>query len=89
LPIASTSVRTSPRETPRTAASGQRSPKRPWVAAEPNGGTLFDHACRLGFERIVSKRRDAPYRSGRSGTWLKVKNREHPAMSRDWEDRFS
>src|SRR5215831_20595366 len=47
------------------------------------------HACRLGFEGIVSKRRDAPYRSGRSGTWLKVKNREHPAMSRDWEDRFS
>jgi len=54
-----------------------------------HGGTVFDHACRLGFEGIVSKRRDAPYRSGRSGTWLKVKNREHPAMSRDWEDRFS
>ena len=53
------------------------------------GGTVFDHACRLGLEGIVSKRRDAPYRSGRSGTWLKVKNREHPAMSRDWEDRFS
>ena len=40
---------------------------------------VFDHACRLGLEGIVSKRRDAPYRSGRSGTWLKVKNREHPA----------
>jgi ATP-dependent DNA ligase len=25
-------------------------------------------------ERIVSKRRDARYRSGRSLTWLKVKN---------------
>ena len=53
-----------------------------------HGGTVFDHACRLGLEGIVSKRRDAPYRSGRSGTWLKVKNREHRAMAREWEDRF-
>jgi ATP-dependent DNA ligase len=26
-----------------------------------DGGTVFDHACRLGLEGIVSKRRDAPY----------------------------
>ena len=48
----------------------------------------FDSPCWLGLAGIVSKRRDAPYRSDRSGTWLKVKNREHPAMAREWEDRF-
>jgi ATP-dependent DNA ligase len=32
-----------------------------------------------------SKRRDMPYQHGRSRAWLKVKNREHPAMYRDWE----
>jgi hypothetical protein len=26
-----------------------------------------------------------PYQQGRSRTWLKVKNREHPAMQREWE----
>jgi bifunctional non-homologous end joining protein LigD len=28
--------------------------------------TVFRHACKLGLEGIVSKRRDSPYRSGRS-----------------------
>jgi ATP-dependent DNA ligase len=43
---------------------------------------MFAHACKLGLEGIVSKRRAAPYRSGRSKAWLKVKNRESPAMRR-------
>jgi bifunctional non-homologous end joining protein LigD len=30
----------------------------------------------------VSKRRDRPYQSGRSKHWLKIKNRQNPAMSR-------
>lgn len=30
-------------------------------------------ACRMGLEGIVAKRQDAPYRSGPSKTWLKVK----------------
>ncbi|MEO8452577.1 MAG: non-homologous end-joining DNA ligase [Gemmatimonadota bacterium] len=30
-------------------------------------------ACRQGLEGILAKRRDAPYRSGRSDSWLKVK----------------
>jgi bifunctional non-homologous end joining protein LigD len=30
-------------------------------------------ACRRGLEGIISKRRDAPYRGGRVGSWLKVK----------------
>ena len=36
---------------------------------------LIAAACRMGLEGIVSKRRDAPYRSGRSETWLKAKCR--------------
>jgi bifunctional non-homologous end joining protein LigD len=47
-----------------------------------DGAPVFRHACKLGLEGIVSKRRDAPYRSGRSKTWLKVKNPESPAMQR-------
>jgi bifunctional non-homologous end joining protein LigD len=37
------------------------------------GAEFFAHACRLGLEGIVSKRRDAPYRSTRGADWLKVK----------------
>ena len=43
---------------------------------------MFEHACRMGLEGIVSKRRDAPYRSGRSKMWLKTKNPNSPAMRR-------
>lgn len=37
------------------------------------GDVVFDHACRLGLEGIVSKLKTAPYRSGRSKSWLKTK----------------
>ena len=37
------------------------------------GDVVFDHACRLGLEGIVSKLKMAPYRSGRSKSWLKTK----------------
>jgi bifunctional non-homologous end joining protein LigD len=36
----------------------------------------------MGLEGLVSKRRDRPYRAGRSKAWLKIKNRRHPAMGR-------
>ena len=36
----------------------------------------------VGLEGIVSKRLTAPYRSGRSSDWLKVKNPDSPAMVR-------
>jgi bifunctional non-homologous end joining protein LigD len=55
---------------------------------EQPGHAVFAHACLLGLEGIVSKRRDAPYRHGRCRTWLKVKNPESPAALRVWEDRF-
>jgi len=37
------------------------------------GPEFFEQACTLGIEGIVSKRADAPYRSGRSKLWQKVK----------------
>lgn len=49
------------------------------------GPDLFQAACRMGLEGLVSKRRDRPYRGGRSRDWLKVKNRTHPAMTRVME----
>ena len=46
------------------------------------GPDLFDAACEMGLEGMVSKHRDRPYRSGRSPYWVKVKNRAHPAFAR-------
>ena len=46
------------------------------------GPGLFRHACLMGLEGLVSKHKDRPYRAGRSPHWVKVKNREHPAMER-------
>ena len=40
---------------------------------ESDGALLLRHACRLGLEGIVSKRADAPYRSGRNAAWVKSK----------------
>ncbi|TPI65055.1 DNA ligase D [Mesorhizobium sp. B3-1-7] len=40
---------------------------------EVTGKDVFDHACRMGLEGVVSKRADAPYRSGRQTSWLKIK----------------
>jgi bifunctional non-homologous end joining protein LigD len=43
-----------------------------------DGHMVFAEACRMGLEGIVSKRLSAPYRSGRSGDWIKVKNPGSP-----------
>ena len=37
-----------------------------------DGEALLRHACDLGLEGIVAKRRDLPYRSGRQEAWLKI-----------------
>jgi ATP-dependent DNA ligase len=47
-----------------------------------DGTTLFRHACVMGLEGIVAKRRDRPYRSGRSPDWIKIKNPNAPAVRR-------
>jgi bifunctional non-homologous end joining protein LigD len=41
-----------------------------------DGPRVFEHACRLGAEGIVSKRLDASYRSGPCAAWVKVKSPE-------------
>jgi bifunctional non-homologous end joining protein LigD len=46
------------------------------------GPDLFRAACNMGLEGRVSKRRDRPYRGGRSKDWIKVKNLSHPAIER-------
>ena len=46
------------------------------------GPALFDAACRMGLEGLVSKHRERPYRAGRCDHWLKVKNRKHSAFTR-------
>uniref|UniRef100_UPI0039827E37 non-homologous end-joining DNA ligase n=1 Tax=Rhizobium sp. TaxID=391 RepID=UPI0039827E37 len=40
---------------------------------EADGDALLRIACEHGLEGIIAKRRDAPYRSGRLGDWLKIK----------------
>ena len=37
------------------------------------GAEFLAHACRMGLEGIVSKRRDRPYTPGRGAAWLKTK----------------
>ena len=53
---------------------------------EGDGDILFEHACKLGCEGIVSKRLGSRYRSGRSPHWLKVKNPAAPAVKREAEE---
>jgi hypothetical protein len=50
---------------------------------EGDGPTVFAHACKLGLEGIVSKRKDSAYRSGRSPDWLKMKNPDAAAVKRE------
>ena len=40
---------------------------------EADGPTMLEHSCRMGLEGIISKRRDLPYRPGRSEHWFKAK----------------
>src|SRR5262249_40069870 len=55
---------------------------------EGDGPTVFAHACKLGLEGIVSKRKDSAYRSGRSPDWLKMKNANAPAVKREAEEEW-
>jgi ATP-dependent DNA ligase len=51
-----------------------------------DGDFVFKHACKLGLEGIVSKRKDSPYTSGRSRHWIKLKNPNAPAVKRKGEE---
>jgi hypothetical protein len=50
-------------------------------------GSSRDFRCKkLGLEGIVSKRKNSPYRSGRSPDWLKMKNPKAAAVKREAEE---
>jgi hypothetical protein len=53
---------------------------------EADGEIVYRHACKLGLEGIVNKRKDSPYRSGRSPDWLKSKNPSCAAVKREAEE---
>jgi bifunctional non-homologous end joining protein LigD len=50
------------------------------------GEVVFRHACKMGLEGIVSKRKHSSYRSGRSSDWLKTKNPACEAVRREAEE---
>lgn len=56
--------------------------------AEGHGERMFEAACKLGLEGIVSKRLTSGYRSGPSRTWLKIKNPKSPAATRAIDGTF-
>ena len=58
-----------------------------WVdGAECDGTAVFEHACSIGLEGIVSKRKDLRYMSGRSPYWLKMENPASEAVRREAEE---
>jgi bifunctional non-homologous end joining protein LigD len=76
----------------RTLANLLGAPK-PGIAVNKHfvgdGEIVFQHACKLGCEGIVSKRLGSLYRSGRSKHWVKVKNPAAPAVRREAEEEWS
>jgi len=55
---------------------------------EEDGPLVFEHACKLDLEGIVSKRKDSRYSSGRSPHWIKSKNPSAPAVRREAEEEW-
>jgi bifunctional non-homologous end joining protein LigD len=52
---------------------------------ESRGDAVFESACKMGLEGIVSKRLDAPYSSGRGDSWRKAKCRAgHEVVLGGW-----
>ncbi len=53
---------------------------------ETGGDAILKSACQLSLEGIVSKRADAPYRSGRTESWTKAKCRAgHEVVIGGWK----
>jgi bifunctional non-homologous end joining protein LigD len=55
---------------------------------EGDGDAMFEAVCKLGLEGIVSKRITAPYRSGPTRAWIKIKNPKAPAAMRVIDGTF-
>src|SRR5262249_36910178 len=57
----------------RALVAGAEGPLRLSEDFDTEGEIVLENACRLSLEGIVSKRADAPYRSGRNRDWIKSK----------------
>jgi ATP-dependent DNA ligase len=53
---------------------------------EEDGAAVYQAACQLGCEGVVSKRLGSIYRRGRSPNWIKVKNPNAPAVKREADE---
>ncbi len=56
--------------------------------AEGDGAEMYEAACKLELEGIVSKRLTAPYKSGPCKSWVKVRNPKSPAYLRISDGTF-
>ena len=55
------------------AEAGATAPRVLYIEHFEDGESLYARAGAMGLEGVVSKRADAPYRSGRTEAWIKVK----------------
>ena len=53
--------------------AGAKAPIRYSEHLDDPGGVVLTQACEMTLEGIISKLREAPYRSGRTGDWVKTK----------------
>ena len=56
-----------------TILAGEKAPLALSEHLEDVGEAMFEEAKRVGLEGIIAKRADAPYTSGRTRSWLKIK----------------
>jgi bifunctional non-homologous end joining protein LigD len=86
-------LRREPIEVRKATLKGLLRRARPGIAFnrhfEVDGTIVYEQACALGCEGIVSKRLGSPYRLGRSDCWVKVKNPKAPAATRETEEDWS
>jgi bifunctional non-homologous end joining protein LigD len=81
-------LRREPIEVRKATLAGILRMSRPGVCLNEHlehseGDVVFQHACRMGLEGIVSKRLGSRYRSGPSRDWLKFTNPAAPAATRE------
>jgi bifunctional non-homologous end joining protein LigD len=93
LELNATDLRREPIEVRKATLASILRKSRPGVRLNEHlehdcGLTVFQHACKMGLEGIVSKRLGSRYRSGRSPAWLKFKNPEAPAVKREAEEEL-
>ena len=86
-------LRGEPIEVRKATLKGLSRGARPGIAFnrhfEVDGTVVYEQACALGCEGIVSKRLGSPYRSGRNESWIKIKNPGAPAARRIDEEDWS